>query len=114
MRAMSAVKAPLCDGHYCKMSLVPSTLFPTDVFKCTSANCGRYYATRYGYFNLMPGESPVAGVMDPANRQMKACSTKQHAHSYMAITRPKSTGPGTKALWRWPWPISSNLLTFYL
>ena len=94
-------KVPLCDVHHRRMLPHVCTPLRADVFKCTATDCSRYYASRYGYFNLIPGDSPVDGVMDPANRQMKACSTKQHAHSYMAITRPKSNGPGTKALWRW-------------
>jgi hypothetical protein len=94
-------KAPLCDGHYREMSPHPSTLFREDVFKCASTNCGRYYACRYGYFNMIAGESPASEKIDPARRRMKVCSTKQHAHSYMAITRPKNSGPGTKALWCW-------------
>jgi len=98
---MNEVKVPLCDGHYRKMTPYVSSLFPGGVFKCESPNCNRYYATRYGYFNLMPGEAPAAEHIDPADRQMKVCSTKQHAHSYLAITRPKNSGPGTKALWRW-------------
>lgn len=97
---MSEVKAPLCDSHYRKMAPQVSTLFPAGVFKCVSANCGRYYATRYGYFNLIPGELPAEEKIDPADRQMKLCSTK-HAHSYLAITRPKNSGPGNNALWRW-------------
>jgi hypothetical protein len=101
IRAMREEKVPLCDCHYRKMSPHVSTLFPAGVFKCVSMNCGRYYATRYGYFNLIPGEWPAAEMIDPADRQMKVCSTKQHAHSYLAITRPKNSGPGTKALWRW-------------
>jgi hypothetical protein len=99
--AMIEEKAPLCDTHHRKMLRHVYTLFGTNVFKCPATNCGRYYARRYGYFNLIPVESAVAGEMDPANRLMKACSTKQHDHSYMAMTRPKSDAPGTKALWRW-------------
>jgi hypothetical protein len=97
---MREEKAPLCDSHYRKMAPHVSTLFPAGVFKCVSANCGRYYATRYGYFNLIPGELPADEKIDPADRQMKLCSTK-HAHSYLAITRPKNSGPGNNALWRW-------------
>ena len=82
-------KAPLCDGHYREMSPYPSTLFREDVFKCASTNCGRYYACRYGYFNMITGESPDSEKIDPSHRRMKVCSAKQHAHSYMAITRPK-------------------------
>jgi hypothetical protein len=98
---MSEKKAPLCDGHYRKMSPYPSTLLRTDVYKCASTNCGRYYASRYGYFNMITGESPASERIDPADRRMKLCFEMQHAHSYMAITRPKNSGPGTKALWCW-------------
>jgi len=97
---MREEKAPLCDSHYRKMAIHVSTLFPAGVFKCVFANCGRYYATRYGYFNLIPGELPAEEKIDPADRQMKLCTTK-HAHSYLAITRPKNSGPGNNALWRW-------------
>jgi hypothetical protein len=100
MQAMNE-KAPLCDGHYRKMSPLTSTLFRTDVFKCASTNCGRYYASRYGYFNMMTGEPPDPEKIDPVDRQMKVCSTTQHAHSYMAITRPKNCGPAAKTLWCW-------------
>jgi hypothetical protein len=101
IRAMSGEKVPLCDCHYRKMVPHVSTLFPAGVFKCVFANCGRYYATRYGYFNLIAGELPAEEKIDPADRQMKLCTTKQHAHSYLAITRPKNSGPGNNALWRW-------------
>jgi hypothetical protein len=97
---MSEAKAPLCDIHFRKMTPHVSALLPSGVFKCVSANCGRHYATRYGYFNLIPGELPAEEKIDPADRQMKLCTTK-HAHSYRAITRPKNSGPGNKALWRW-------------
>jgi hypothetical protein len=62
---------------------------------------GRYYASRYGYFNLVPGEPAASEKIDPADRRMKVCSATQHAHSYMAITRPKNSSPGTRALWCW-------------
>jgi len=97
---MSEEKAPLCDIHYRKMAPHVSALIPAGVFKCVSADCGRYYATRYGYFNLIAGELPAEEKIDPDHRQMKLCTTK-HAHSYLAITRPKNSGPGNKALWRW-------------
>jgi hypothetical protein len=98
---MKEEKAPLCDGHHRKMVRDLSGVFRTDVFKCTSVNCGRYYAKRYGYFNLIPGELPAAEKIDPADRQMKICSAKPHAHSYMAIVRPKNGRPEAKALWCW-------------
>jgi hypothetical protein len=44
---------------------------------------------------------PAEEKIDPADRQMKLCTTKQHAHSYLAITRPKNSGPGNNTLWRW-------------
>jgi hypothetical protein len=50
---------------------------------------------------MITGESPASEKIDPEHRRMKVCSTKQHAHSYMAITRPKNSGSGTKALWCW-------------
>jgi hypothetical protein len=97
---MREEKAPLCDIHYRKMVPHVCTLFPAGAFKCASVDCGRYYATRFGYFNLIPGELLAEEKIDPAHRQMKLCTTK-HAHSYLAITRPKNSGPGNKALWRW-------------
>jgi hypothetical protein len=101
IRPMSEAKVPLCDCHYRKMVPHVSALLPAGVFKCVVANCGRYYATRYGYFNLIAGELPAEEKIDPADRQMKLCTTKQHSHSYLAITRPKNSGPGNNALWRW-------------
>jgi hypothetical protein len=98
---MSEGKAPLCDGHYREMSPHPSTLCREDVFKCAAMDCGRYYASRYGYFNMVPGEPTASEKIDPADRRMKVCSATQHAHSYMAITRPKNSSPGTRALWCW-------------
>jgi hypothetical protein len=98
---MSAGKAPLCDGHYREMSPHPSALCRGDVFKCAAMGCGRYYASRYGYFNMVRGEPAAAETIDPADRRMKLCSAKQHAESYMAIIRPKNSGPGTRALWCW-------------
>ena len=67
---MSEEKVPLCDCHYRKMVRQVSTLFPAGVFKCVFGNCGRYYATRYGYFNLIAGElTAEEKILDPADRQ---------------------------------------------
>jgi hypothetical protein len=98
---MSKGRVPLCDGHGREMLPHPSTLCHEDVFKCPAMDCGRYYARPYGYFRVVPGEEPASEKIGPADRRMKVCSTKQHARSYMAIVRPKNSGPGTKALWRW-------------
>jgi hypothetical protein len=70
------------------------------VFKCASQDCRRYYGRRYGYFDLLPSMAPSTEKIDPDNRCMKVCTTRQ-THSYMAITRPKNTGPDAKNLWRW-------------
>jgi hypothetical protein len=78
-----------------------SSLIPAILFKCASLNCGRYYGKRYGYFSLLPAVPPAPEEIDPANRRMKVCAIKRQTHSYMAITRPKNTGPGAKDLWRW-------------
>ena len=94
-------KIPLCDGHHLKMSPLADSFLPTTVFKCASQDCRRYYAKRYGYFNLAPGLPPAPGQIDPDGRQMKVCTAKQHLRSYMAITRPKNYAPGAKNLWCW-------------
>ena len=98
---MSEDKVPLCDRHYLRMRPKDSSLSSTLIFKCASPSCDRHYGKRYGYFNLLAVAPSSKEQIDPADRGMKLCSTKRHAQSYMAITRPKNTGPGARNLWCW-------------
>jgi hypothetical protein len=74
-----------------------SSFLPKVVFKCASQDCHRHYGRRYGYFDLLPHLLALPERIDPANRQMKVCTIRR-THSYVAITRPKSTAPDAKNL----------------
>jgi hypothetical protein len=98
---MSENQIPLCDRHHFRMRPEESSFLPTIIFKCASPSCSRYYGKPHGYFSVLPGVSPAPARIDPEDRCMKACPVKRHTRSYMAITRPKNTAPGSKDLWRW-------------
>jgi|ERR1700723_1905625 hypothetical protein len=93
-------KVPLCDRHHSRMQAAQSSFLPEIIFKCASQDCERHYARLYGYFDLLPHVLASPEQIDPANRQMKVCTIRR-THSYMAITRPKSTAPDAKNLWCW-------------
>jgi hypothetical protein len=93
---------PLCDCQHSRMRPEDSSLLPSIAFKCASLSSrGRYYGEQYGYFSLLPGVPRGTEQIDTADQRAKICPVKRHARSFMAITRPKSTSPDTKDLWRW-------------
>jgi hypothetical protein len=99
---MREEKAPLCDCHHVRMRPEDSSFLPGIVFKCAALNSrARYYREQSGYFSVLPGTLPGTEQIDTANHFAKICPKKRHTHSFMAITRPKSSSPGARDLWCW-------------